>query len=374
LHNNCSDFYRSSWIMLKSITIFLFFVGLLACAGCWFEGLSSKNASIALVAEDTNDVKIAGLSFVAPPRPFSDNPMTAIKAIQSNWIAVIPYAFTILGKPVVHYRAEGGQWWGERPEGVRKSIQMAHDAGLKVMLKPQVYIPNGWTGGLTFSDSLEWKKWEASYTDYLMQMVTIATELEVEMLCIGTEFSISTKDRPQYWTNLIKAIKLKYPGKLTYSANWDNYESVSFWPDLDFIGISAYFSISEGTTPKTEDLLVGWKSHAKKLQAVSATMKKPILFTEYGYLSVDGCAWKGWEVESKVNQMPVNQQAQANAIGALWNTFSQEPWWAGGFLWKWFPEMQGHEGYPERDYTPQGKIAQDTLKYWHQKTQLLLQK
>ncbi len=103
-------------------------------------------------------------------------------------------------------------------------------------------------------------------------------------------------------------------------------------------------------------------------------MKKPILFTEYGYLSVDGCAWKGWEVESKVNQMPINQQAQANAIGALWNTFSQEPWWAGGFLWKWFPEMQGHEGYPERDYTPQGKIAQDTLKYWHQKTQLLLQK
>jgi hypothetical protein len=238
------------------------------------------------------------------------------------------------------------------------------------MLKPQVYIPHGWTGGLTFADSTEWKKWESSYTDYLMQMVAIAEELQVEMLCIGTEFSLSTKERPQFWKDLIKMIKAKYKGKLTYSANWDNYETISFWSDLDYIGVSAYFSIAKGATPKTEDLLLGWKSHAKKLQDVSTAFKKPILFTEYGYLSVDSCAWNGWEVESKVRQMPINQLAQAKAIGALWNTFAEESWWAGGFLWKWFPEMQGHEGYPERDYTPQGKIAQDTLKYWHQKTLL----
>lgn len=76
--------------------------------------------------------------------------MNEIKSIGANWIAVIPYGFTMLGKPEVHYKEFGGQWWGEKPEGIRKTIQLAHDAGLKVMLKPQVYVPGSWTGSLSF--------------------------------------------------------------------------------------------------------------------------------------------------------------------------------------------------------------------------------
>ena len=73
-------------------------------------------------------------------------------------------------------------------------------------------------------------------------------------------------------------------------------------------------------------------------------------------------------MEKEVHKRSINQQAQANAIEALFESFWNESFWAGGFLWKWFPDMQGHEGYPEKDYTPQGKIAEETIKNWYEKT------
>lgn len=89
-----------------------------------------------------------GLTFVAPPRPFRSDPIQPIAALGSDCIAVIPYAYTRPGQPSVRYDNAQWQWWGERPEGVRASIALARQAGLKVMLKPQVYVPGSWTGQL----------------------------------------------------------------------------------------------------------------------------------------------------------------------------------------------------------------------------------
>ena len=102
------------------------------------------------------------------------------------------------------------------------------------------------------------------------------------------------------------------------------------------------------------------------MELFSKQMQKPILFTEYGYLSVDSCAGKSWELEPNVDRLQVNEQAQANAFDALYSAFWCKPYFAGGFLWKWFPEMKGHEGYPEKDYTPQGKLAESIIKHWNE--------
>ncbi|MEL6865638.1 MAG: hypothetical protein AAFP19_14520, partial [Bacteroidota bacterium] len=68
-----------------------------------------------------------------------------------------------------------------------------------------------------------------------------------------------------------------------------------------------------------------------------------------------------------IQRLNINEQAQANALEALYSSFWQEPFWAGGFIWKWFPNMTGHEGYPGKDYTPQGKKAEAIVKSWYQK-------
>jgi len=304
--------------------------------------------------------RIKGLSFTAPPNPFSTDPMPPVKAVNADWIAVIPYGFTRSGKAHVSFNIDW-QWWGEKTEGVTHTIQIAHDARLKVMLKPQVYIPGGWVGDLEYKTDKAWEKWEIDYEKYMLTMAQLADSLEVEMLCIGTEFKKSTAQRPEFWQELIRKIRDIYKGKLTYSANWDDYQNVPFWQDIDYIGVSAYFPLDKNKTPKVNDLRKEWKAYARKMESFACRQSKPIIFTEYGYLSVDGCAYNTWDLESKIKRIPRNEQAQANAIEALLTEFKQYDWWHGGFLWKWFPNGEGGEGYNDRDYTPQGKQAEEIL-------------
>ncbi len=311
--------------------------------------------------------KIKGLSFVAPPNPFPKNPMPPIKNVGSNFIAVIPYAYTRVGEPKVHYSdgKQTWQWWGERPEGCLKTIELAKKENLAIMLKPQVYVPRSWTGDLDFPTEEEWLSWEASYEDYILPYAEIAEKNGLKIFCIGTEFKISSRNRPQFWRQLIKKVRNRYKGKLTYAANWDEYLQISFWDELDYIGVNAYFPLVEEKTPEVEALVKAWQPTLKALKDYSKKWDRPILFTEFGYLSVDHAASPTWELEKRVRQLKINEQAQANALDGLFSAFWQESFWAGGFLWKWFPNMQGHEGYPRRDYTPQDKIAETVLKKWY---------
>lgn len=324
-----------------------------------------KSDSIIETSPQNYGAKMSGLSFVAPPRPFSGAVMSEVKNVNASWIATIPYGFTSMGEAKVHYNTAGGQWWGESLAGVRLTIDSAHRAGVKVMMKPQVYVPGGWVGGLDFKTDAEWEKWETDYEKYLMRFVDLGVEMKAEAICIGTEFRMSTAKREKFWRSLIAKIRKKYSGQLTYSSNWDEYPVIPFWDALDFAGINAYMPLSDKETPSVSELCEAWKPHFEQIKTFQAKINKPVVFTEYGYMSVDGCAGKGWEIEPKVKSLKINELAQANALEALHKTFGKMPWWQGGFLWKWFPDGEGHEGYIERDYTPQGKMAAAILRKWH---------
>ncbi len=309
--------------------------------------------------------KMNGLTMVAPWEPFKSDPMAEAKTVMANWIAVVPYAFSPGGKGrVIYNEQKGQQWWGERPEGVAETIRLAHAAGIKTMLKPQVWIHGKWTGELDFDDEKTLAEWEADYEKYILQNAQLAENQQVELFCIGTEFRAHLKRRPQFWLGLIEKTRGVYHGKLTYSANWDDWAAVPFWEKLDFIGLGGYFPLVDEKAPTVERLVEAWQPIMGQLKAFSAAQGRPVLFTEYGYLSVDNCSWKNWELEKDIHLRPINQAAQANAIDALHTVFQKETWWAGSFLWKWFPNGMGHEGYPERDYTPQGKAAEGVLRKW----------
>jgi hypothetical protein len=120
----------------------------------------------------------------------------------------------------------------------------------------------------------------------------------------------------------------------------------------------------DAQTPSVDSLVAAWQPIVSRLEAFQKKLNKPILFTEYGYHSVDGCGWRNWELESKIDQLALNELAQSRCFEALYQVFHTKPWWQGCFLWKWFPNMRGHEGYPEKDYTPQGKQGEMVLKSW----------
>ena len=226
----------------------------------------------------------------------------------------------------------------------------------------------GRAGDFKLEKEQDWKRWEQHYTQYIMEYARLARSTGAEMLCIGTEYRQAVKLRPEFWRELIRQVRAIYPGKLTYAANWDEYKSVKCWDQLDFIGIDAYFPISESTMPTVAELQDAWKQEMNQIASFARQHGKPVLFTEYGYRSVDKTAGKQWELpDSWESKAPVNLPAQTNAYEALFLTFWHQPWFAGGFVWKWYAHHTEAGGASNNDYTPQRKPAEQVIRSYYQK-------
>ncbi len=306
--------------------------------------------------------KICGMSFTAPKNPFKTDPVLPLKNLGVKWISCLPYAIFYKNKPTVH--TIKGAWWGETTTGLCETVNYAHRHNVKVMLKPQIWNWEQWVGDLDMETEAEWDTFEQSYTRFIIKWAQVADSMNIDMFCVGTEIKNAVDKRPNYWRGLIDSIRTIYTGKLTYASNWDDYDKVQFWDKLDYVGVDAYFPLHKDKTPSVCDLKEAWQPTVKKLKIFSDKWQKPILFTEFGYLSLNGCAYNTWELEKKRGSVAVNQEAQANAIQALLETFAPLDWWAGGFQWKWYPNLSAAlgEGDARRDYTPQDKLCEKVLK------------
>ena len=349
----------------------LFFTAIILLVACT-QAESQKKSSPFSLEKRTQSVaikysylkKIGGVSFVAPSRAVDSTWTIGLKQVNVGWVALIPYAYTRLGAANVNYEPDR-QYWGESVIGVKTNIKQAHQAGLKVMIKPQVWMSKSWIGDFDLASEAEWKIWESDYKKYIFYFVKVAAEENVEMICIGTEYRNAVKKRPQFWSALIKEIRTQYKGQLTYCANWDDYEQVAFWKELDFVGMSGYFPISEAQNPTIVELQSGWKPVKDKLKKYSNKMGKPVLFTEYGYRSMEQPAWRSWEKENQ--PVVTNHDGQAIAYEALYKTFWQENWFAGGFVWKWHTSFRRMDPTNNNDWTPQNKKAQEIMKAYYGK-------
>ncbi|MBT8301601.1 MAG: glycoside hydrolase [Maribacter sp.] len=305
--------------------------------------------------------KINGVSFVASREKVGQHQVEEILKIHANYAAVMPFGFIReINSPEIIFDTER-QWFGETKKGARQYIEMLHKNGVQVMLKPQIWIWRGeFTGTLEMQSEEDWVALEDSYEKFLMSYARLAHETKTSLLCIGTELEQFVKNRPVYWKSLIEKIRSVYKGKLTYAANWDEYPRTTFWEDLDFIGIDAYFPLSEERTPSVEQLKKGWQKHKEKMSVLSFEKNKPIIFTEYGYRSMDYTAKKPWLVDR--NEEKVNLEGQVNAKKAIFEEFWSEDWFAGGYVWKWFIHHEKAGGGNDNRFTPQNKPAQLVIR------------
>ncbi len=304
--------------------------------------------------------EISGIAMVAPVKPMNDSALNPLLQTHANSISLMPYAFCNIETFTVQYNSNH-QWWGEGELGVAGCVKAAHKNNLSVIIKPHLWIGRGmYTGHFSLQSNSQWQAWENSYSKYILRYAAIADSMKAEMFCIGTELGASVSARPQFWLHLIDNVKKVYNGKITYAANWDDYEKFPFWKKLDYIGVDAYFPLSTASTPEIMDIKKGWINHLSKLEQVSNQNGKKILFTEYGYRNEDRCTAEPW----KENNGPLNNTAQANAYQALYETFTEKEWFAGGYVWKWYIDKPRH-GFNKPDYTPQYKPALDVIKAWY---------
>ncbi|NHN27226.1 glycoside hydrolase [Flavobacterium jejuense] len=308
--------------------------------------------------------KINGISFVASNTLTSQKEVNPVKEINANWVTLMPFAFMkTLNDTTIFYNSKR-QWIGEREEGIVNASTIFHSNQMKIMLKPQIWIPRGFTGHIEMKTEEEWMKFENNYAKFILFYAELAQKQSIELLCIGTELNYFVKNRPQFWHTLIQKIKKTYKGQLTYAENWDTYQNVPFFKELDYIGIDAYFPLANEQTPTISQLEEKWSTHKNSIANFSKNIKKKVLFTEYGYQSMDYTTHEPWNFSK---EKKVNLLAQKNALQALYNEFWHEDWFAGGFLWKWFENHSQVGGLNDTDYTVQNKPSFEIVKQVYEK-------
>lgn len=304
--------------------------------------------------------KIKGVCSVAPHKVIDETAFETLRKINAEWVAVVPYGFCKENDPHFYFDSNW-QWWGETSVGAAKTIELAHKAGLKAMLKPHVWVQKGtYTGDFDLKTEPDWQIFEKDFARYVLRYAHIADSTQADLYCIATEMDNFVLKRPAFWHDLILKVRKIYHGKLTYADNWDKYTQNPLWQDLDFIGIDAYFPLTENTNPTPRDLDKGWKAHLLKIEKFAQITQKPVLFTEFGYRNIEGAAVRPWESYKGAAQ---NDRQQAEAYESLFRNVWHKPWFAGGLAWKWFLRPDMLQRSPD-DYTPQGKPAEAVLQKW----------
>ena len=246
-------------------------------------------------------------------------------------------------------------------------IQRWHEKGVKVHLKPHIWLSNGWRSNIRLSDA-DWEIWFDTYHKTMVHYAKLAESNQVEMLCIGTELRTVIQKLPHKWVPLIEEIRAIYSGKLTYAANWDDpIDDIPFWSDLDYIGIQAYFPLTEAKSPSLEEIREGWQKHKEVLIQASKKYKLPILFTEVGYRSDVSATIAPWEWGNRMGALynKKSDQTQKLAFEALFAEFWKESWFAGAYIWQWHTRTDPEKMVKDVDFTPRFKPAENVIAKWY---------
>ncbi len=296
----------------------------------------------------------------------NNNESAITTLVQNNieWVAVIPFMYQKdESSPEVSSPEMVGKW-SKRDSIFISTISELKAKGVHVHLKPHIWTGEGWRSNIKHESKAQWDTWFTSYRKSMLHYAHLAQKTGAELFCIGTELRTSIKAQPNKWKQLIQEIKTIYNGKLTYAANWDGeYEMVKFWDELDYIGIQAYFPLTNRANPDLETIKKGWDPHIETLESLSKTHKKPILFTEIGYKNDTKATIKPWQWESffGILYRKKSNRTQQLAYQALFEKLWNYEWFAGMYIWEWNTRSTPSGTENSLDFSPRFKPAQNTI-------------
>jgi hypothetical protein len=335
----------------------------------WDYSIENKSS----VSKDlyAKDGKHRGMSVFGWGRRGVTKPLDTLVTNNVEWVAVVPFTYqeNETTKEMTMPRNFGQ--WSRRDSVFIKSINDIHDKNMHVMLKPHLWMSDGWRSNITLNSDAEWETWFASYRANMLHYAKMAKDFNVELLCIGTELKTSLKKQPKQWITLVKEIKEIYSGKLTYAANWDGeYDNIDFWNQLDYIGIQAYFPLTKIKNPDLEAIKNGWDRHITMLESLSEKHNKPILFTEIGYRSDASSTIKPWEWSEYTGVLTKKKsnETQLLAYEAMFSKLWSKDWFMGTYIWEWDTRTKPNSKSTDLNFSPRFKPAQNNIAKWYGKT------
>jgi hypothetical protein len=336
--------------------------------------------------------------------------LASLQPVGVNTVALVAdFGINATNSTVYQNDVAGG--YTESDADIATTIDAAVRQGLSAMVRPLIdFLPSnydtapGQTNPLNGSyNAGEWRTYYnpanvaaffASYQTMIVREATLAQENGATIFCIGTELDQLTGPAYEtYWDNIISAVRSVFSGRLTYAADWDDALSpwqyggtglaagtgnittqISFWNQLDYVGIDEYAPISQLANPTLNELIAGWtqtptdpttlavtggQSLISYYEGIAAAVGRPLVFTEIGYANSSDAdsspATPGYDENGHADGAVADPTLQADLYRAYFDAWRQDGngSLAGAYLWNWEPDPN-----PGNDtWTVQGEPA-----------------
>ena len=283
---------------------------------------------------------------------------------------------------------------------IAATIAEAKGRGLSVMVRPLLdFLDPTKIGSYSVGD---WRStynpantaaFFASYKTMIVAIAQMAQANGAASLSIGAELDQLTGPAYlSYWTDIITSVRAVFSGKLTYSSDWDDNISpwqgqhgltagtgdlttqVSFWSQLDYLGIDCYAPLSDAGNPTLAALIAGWTSPPSDPTSLAVTGNqslisyfanvatqagKPLLFTEIGYESASDAAKQPSGTSTNVYD-PSLQASLYSAFFEAWQQSGNNSL-IGVYFWNWDPNAAEVGPANGSNFSPQGQPAQTVV-------------
>ena len=275
--------------------------------------------------------------------------------IGTNAIAIVPYSYMRDDKkatPIPIVTRSGT----ETDEGLIVSQRHAQELGMYSLLKPQIWLGKSWPGSIEMSSDEAWDDFFKYYKKWIIHFATLAELFEFDAFCVGVEFAKASIAKPAKWRSLIKDVRAIYSGPITYAANWgEEFENLSFWDDLDLIGLNCYYPLSSKELTTKSQMEKEMAKTAKIVAQISKKYQKKVWLTEAGFRSIEAC-WR--QPHAQPGNQDFNEVDQALCYEVLTESIAKsKDVVTGVFFWKW-PSMLNEMKKENKGFSPYDKKAE----------------
>lgn len=233
-----------------------------------------------------------------------------------------------------------------------QALRVARNLGLRVLLKPHVWVPGHWAGEVQPKHG-EYALWFDRYRRELERLARIAQAEGAAALAVGVELK-QLAQRPE-WAAVIEGARRNFKGRLTYVASsMDEAEAFAHWEHLDVVATSLY--------PRADDFerwVEALRRETGRLTALSARVGRAAWVAELGVRSMQGALDAPW-ASPEQRSGPVDLALQARALAAARRVVAQSGAIDALLVWCWYTDPEAG-GRNDTDFTPQGKPAMESL-------------
>ena len=294
--------------------------------------------------------------------PYSEALLDELVRLGVNWVSITPFG-RIWDLKSTEILMDFEAPFAKNQDAVRRMVQQAHARGIKVLIIPHLWVETGgWRGEIDPGTKAGWKAYQRSYRAFVLAWAKTAQEAGADAFSIGVECGSWTGRFFPVWQSLIADVRATFEGLLTYSANWDEADSVQFWDELDFIGINAFYPLAQRGPASYAQYLAGAERARDAAGRLAETLQMPVVFVEVGYTTRVDAAIEPWLWPDDMVSVRYDENEQARALSAVFAAVLPEPWFAGFFVWRYYASLDDVSQEAPWGFSPHGKLAETLLQ------------